>query len=228
MLKIFDGRVYFYQWDLDQKLSVEYDENVCHVHFKNPDGETSLDVDTYTLDGRLVADVPNILLQKAGVITAWIYKCEGDECTIETTIFRVQARQKPSDYVYTETEVQSYQALAKRLDEIEANGVSDEQVEKAVTKYLDENPIDSMPPVTSEDEGKVLTVVDGVWAAKELPKYEGTYEITPLAGESTTLNTAQKFMDSDVTVKQIPYFETSNNSEGNTVYIGSEVEIYGD
>lgn len=159
MLQIFDGREYFYQWDLDQKLSVEYDENVCHVHFENPDSETSLDVETYTLDGRLVADVPNILLQRAGVIRAWIYKCEGDECTIETTIFRVQARQKPSDYVYTETEVQSYQKLVERLDAIEENGVSDEQVEKAVTKYLDENPIDVGVNFTTDE---TLTLKDGI------------------------------------------------------------------
>lgn len=85
----------------------------------------------------------------------------------------------------------------------------------------------SLPGVTNEDEGKVLTVVDGVWAAKELPKYEGTYEITPLANEQTTLLTAQKFMTDNVTVKEIPYFETSNQS-GSTVYIGTEVEIYVD
>lgn len=84
-----------------------------------------------------------------------------------------------------------------------------------------------LPPVTSDDNGKVLTVQGGAWVAAELPKYDGTYEVTPLAGEQTTLLTAQKYMDSDVTVKQIPYYETSNQS-GNTVYIGTEVEIYGD
>lgn len=180
MLQIFDGREYFYQWDLDQKLSVEYDENVCHVHFKNPDGETSLDVDTHTLDGRLVADVPNILLQKAGVITAWIYKCEGDECTIETTIFRVQARQKPSDYVYTETEVQSYQALTKRLDEIEANGVSDEQVEKAVNRYLEENPIDVGVNFTTDE---TLTLHDGILSVNtaDTMEQDNTLPITSAA-----------------------------------------------
>ena len=187
MLQIFDGREYFYQWDLDQKLSVEYDENVCHVHFKNPDGETSLDVGTYTLDGRLVADVPNILLQSAGVITAWIYKCEGDECTIETTIFRVQSRQKPSDYVYTETEVQSYQALTKRLDEIEANGVSDEQVEKAVTKYLDENPIDTGVNFTTD---KTLKLEDGVLSVNtaEAVEKDNTLPITSAAVHTTVGN----------------------------------------
>ncbi len=85
-----------------------------------------------------------------------------------------------------------------------------------------------LPHVTEADNGKVMTVVDGKWAACDLPKYNGTYEVTPLANEETTLKTAQTFMDSDVTVKQIPYFQTSNTSDGETVYIGTEVEIYGD
>ena len=180
MLQIFDGREYFYQWDLDQKLSVEYDENVCHVHFENPDGETSLDVETDTLDGRLVANVPNILLQRAGVIRAWIYRCEDDECTIETTIFRVQSRQKPSDYVYTETEVQSFQALVKRLDDIEENGVSDEQVEKAVTKYLDENPIDSGVNFTTDETLKLENGILSVNTANEMEQ-DNTLPITSAA-----------------------------------------------
>lgn len=85
-----------------------------------------------------------------------------------------------------------------------------------------------LPGVTEDDNGKVLTVVGGKWAAAELPKYDGAYEVKPLAGESTTLLTAQKFMTSDVVVTQIPYGETSNASGGETAYIGMEVEIYGD
>ena len=61
MLKIVDGRKHFWQWDLSQKLLVEY-ENVCHVHFENPADEVALTVETYDLDGQKVADVPNILL----------------------------------------------------------------------------------------------------------------------------------------------------------------------
>lgn len=57
--------------------------------------------------------------------------------------------------------------------------------------------------------------------------YTGTYEITP-AVESQTLPTAQKLMTQDMQIKAIPYFETSNDFDGETVYIGSEVEIYGD
>ena len=53
--------------------------------------------------------------------------------------------------------------------------------------------------------------------------YEGEYEVTPSATEKQTLNTAQRLMSKDVVVHKIPYYETSNNSGGNTVFIGSEV-----
>lgn len=79
------------------------------------------------------------------------------------------------------------------------------------------------PPVSAEDNGKVLTVVDGKWKAEELPKYSGETEVTP-ATTAQTLATAQKLMANDVTINPIPYYEVGNNSGGNTVHIGKEVE----
>ena len=56
--------------------------------------------------------------------------------------------------------------------------------------------------------------------------YEGEYIITPET-DSQTLPTARKRMQDDLTVLAIPYYETTNETGGNTVYIGMEVEIYG-
>jgi hypothetical protein len=55
-------------------------------------------------------------------------------------------------------------------------------------------------------------------------EYNGEYEVTPLVDKETTLLTAKKIMSRNVVVKQIPYYETSNESDGATVYIG-EVEV---
>lgn len=52
--------------------------------------------------------------------------------------------------------------------------------------------------------------------------YEGDYEVTPKP-EAQTLQTAQKTMRDDMTVKAIPYFDVSNTAGGKTIYIGSEV-----
>ena len=73
-----------------------------------------------------------------------------------------------------------------------------------------------------EDEGKILKVVNGEAKWENLPSYTGDYEVTP-AVSSQTLDTSQKYMESDLVIKEIPYSETSNVSGGNTVYIGKEL-----
>ena len=54
-------------------------------------------------------------------------------------------------------------------------------------------------------------------------KYEGDYVVIPKREQGTTLETADKLMKDNVTVKEIPYFVTSNLAGGNTCYIGNEV-----
>ena len=53
--------------------------------------------------------------------------------------------------------------------------------------------------------------------------YKGEYVVTPKREQGTTLETADKLMKDNVTVKEIPYFVTSNLAGGNTCYIGKEV-----
>lgn len=52
--------------------------------------------------------------------------------------------------------------------------------------------------------------------------YTGDYEVTPKVS-AQTMNTKDKHMTQDVTIKAIPYFDVSNLAGGSTVYIGSEV-----
>lgn len=110
MIKIYDGRNEFYQWDLDRKLIVD-DTTVTELHFCNKTSDCSLVVEVR--DG--VADVPNILLQTDWTINVYAY-C-GDCYTKEHTTFKVNRRSKPDDYIYTETEVKRWEALEKRVNE---------------------------------------------------------------------------------------------------------------
>ena len=50
--------------------------------------------------------------------------------------------------------------------------------------------------------------------------YNGDYEVMPKT-YSQTLNTKHKLMNDDVHILEIPYFETSNESDGITVYIAN-------
>ncbi len=79
---------------------------------------------------------------------------------------------------------------------------------------------DSQKIDTEFSEFQEISVID------EIEAYDGPYVVTP-AIDSQVLPTSQKRMTDNMTVKAIPYFQTSNPQMGETVYIGSEVEING-
>ena len=57
---------------------------------------------------------------------------------------------------------------------------------------------------------------------KDVPEYEGAYDITPKVVEQR-MATKNKLMTDNVTIRSIPFFNVSNDSGGSTVYIGNEV-----
>lgn len=126
MFKIQDGRENFVQWDLNRKIFVE-DESITQVHFANLSNQNAL----VTEVKNHLADVPNVLLQDYGTIL--IYGCDGNY-TKYSEAYRVLRREKPDNYVYTETEVLNYNNLLGRLDNLEGN------IDKIIADYLRENP----------------------------------------------------------------------------------------
>ena len=54
------------------------------------------------------------------------------------------------------------------------------------------------------------------------PFYEGPFTVTPKAREGTVLPTAHTLLEGDITVLEVPYWETGNGT-GITVYIAQEV-----
>ena len=118
MFQILDGRKEFFQWDLNQKVIVS--EKVDRVHFAINGRIEATEVKE--IEGQNVADVPNIVLQSAGQLIVYAYIIgEGDEETITKVqeCFWIKGRPKPPDYVYTETEVLSYETIRKELADIE-------------------------------------------------------------------------------------------------------------
>ena len=142
-MKLLDGRDSFSQWDLNVKVTSNKFKVGDEIHFYNIRQPNALPVKAYLLDGKVVAEVPNILLQSAYPIFAYCMVDDaGATYTIKKYEFKVKQRPKPDDYVYTQTEVKTYDALVERMDEIEKNGVSDERIGQAVSEYLMDNPID--------------------------------------------------------------------------------------
>lgn len=122
MLKLENGTFSFYQWDLDQRFIVTEINGPASIHFWQDGLTDALAVDPYEEDGQTMADVPNILLQKASPITAYIYREDIGAYTSYKRIFQVYEREKPAGYVYTETEARTWEALDKRIKELEENG----------------------------------------------------------------------------------------------------------
>lgn len=105
-MQIYDGRESFYQWDLNQKITSDAFEVDDMIHFFNMRQTNALVVKAYELDGVVVADVPNILLQTALPITAWKYVYDEHSAqTVMEDTFKVEQRPQPYDYFYTETEL---------------------------------------------------------------------------------------------------------------------------
>lgn len=130
MFEIYDGRNTFYQWDLNQKIIIN-DNRCSEVHFCNGTNECSLIVNTYELNGSLVANVPNILLQSTNNIKAFAY--DGEK-TIGSVVFSVIAKTKPDNYAYTETEVINWSNLNDKIKEVEKKtGYQDWKLLRVVT-----------------------------------------------------------------------------------------------
>ena len=134
-----------YQWNTGRKIRIEC-VNEIEIHeiwFSNVGMQNALVVAPYEENGMTVAEIPNILLQESKRITAFaVSNTENGQETICGESFSVTAQAKPDDYVYTETEILSYKALAERTTEqLEVNNVQTERLVDAVNsvdKYIGE------------------------------------------------------------------------------------------
>lgn len=112
-----NGRKTFYQWDLDQKLVLTEIEGELDVHFWQEGQSEALVVTPTTEGGLVLVAVPNILLQNALPLKIYIWRKDIGAFTTHQQIFQVLEREKPADYVYTETEVKRWEDVDARSQE---------------------------------------------------------------------------------------------------------------
>lgn len=117
------------QWDVDITLFIEEgtqlgeSPNLPVVHWSNRYTTDALVVET-TMDsnGLLAVKVPNLLLQKGTPIIGYMYiyginGAAGYSKSIYSIRLPVRPRQKPMDYMYTETEILTIERVEQRLNE---------------------------------------------------------------------------------------------------------------
>lgn len=111
MIKLADGRGNLYQWDTGRQVECDAEQ----VHFSNHHYGTSIDVDVQ--NGK--ATIPNQLLTSAIPLKAWAWVTDSNgEYTKEEQVFLVAKRNKPSDYVYTPTEIKTWQDLQNQIGDL--------------------------------------------------------------------------------------------------------------
>ena len=171
MFEILDGRKYLYQWDSDIELLIaNTSTDITEVHFLDPQGEVSLICEPYIDEGKALVKIPNILLTYGTDITIFGVKKQGETCLTNCKhAIRVVRRQRPADYVYTETQVITFQALAEKLEkdiEDRMSTVADE-VREMVKDGEDgedgKDGVDGFSPIAKVEEtvdGAKITVTD--------------------------------------------------------------------
>ena len=151
-----------YQWDTDRSIEVRLcdGETINEVHYAHAEDDIAPVVKVQDYDGRMFADIPNILLQRFGTLKVWavVYTEDGRQ-TLRNAYLSVRARAKPDDYVYTETEIMDYRKVAEDLAAV----AEDLQTAKAELKedvaavaMIADAKLDKQQPVA--DAGKLLYV----------------------------------------------------------------------
>lgn len=133
-----------YQWDKNRKLKISglLVPNNPEIHFVNKAMPLALVRQCHVDDaGTITVDIPNVLLEKALPIDVYVCVYEGELFrTLYNLQIPVNARTKPSDYIYEkEEEILSFNALNNRLTNsiVEMRELVDNAVDTVNKKYDD-------------------------------------------------------------------------------------------
>lgn len=157
-MRLLDGRSYAYQWDSNIYVILPKAKIGEEIHFAHRKDKKALVVNAIEIDSVIVAEVPNLLLQRAGFIQVYhfISDKKGNR-TINRDELKVLEREKPDDYLYEESEIWSWEYLDKRITELEKT-ISEEAVNTKAFNLLIEE--DMLPAVRNAD-GAILTDQNG-------------------------------------------------------------------
>lgn len=120
ILKIFNNREQFYQYDKRQKIVIEDGDGVTHLHFTNKELTKAVAIECCDEDGKKICEIPDSLLECSGKLTVYAYCVDQCEYTKVKFQFDILPRPKPDDYVEPEEEPR-WSDLEKRISELEEN-----------------------------------------------------------------------------------------------------------
>lgn len=211
MFRLADGRDKLYQWDSNIKLLV--DENfgsIDAVHFASRFSRTSLSKKIVVENSVSYVVIPNILLTKSYdiFVYAYVHGDDGNYTKFEKT-FEVISRPKPSDYVYTETDVLNYLTLSNRIDLL-SEEIGTSNVEHAIIHDL---PTDMVAQPQFSVVDYVNTDLDTVIVKPALLTYGGRMFFPYTENIDGTTADLPTTSGDGVTAVKYRYFWDFNNSK---------------
>ena len=163
-LVLADNRRYFWQWDTKQYLIANELPVGAEIHYDMPGIDIPCKTTVELVDDMYIARVPDELLQHAGSFDVWAYVMEDDisgHRTVYSRSYDVEPREKPPGYVYTESDILSYETLDDRLSSVEEKLEKQTDIDQAVEDYLTANPPEITPvkidgtTLTMSEEGVI-------------------------------------------------------------------------
>lgn len=100
-----------FQWDLNKQIPCSFPE----AHFACVGSEDALIVKSNGGN----AQIPNVLLQEGKDIMVWMME---DGAVADSGRIRIVTRAKPADYIYTESEVITFESLVAKVEDVIAKG----------------------------------------------------------------------------------------------------------
>lgn len=237
-LAISDQRKHFWQWDTGRKLKVTGLAEGAQIHFHRAGMEQPFTLLVYADGSDLVCDVPDELLQEAKTFAAYTYITDAyGSLTRTSKTFVVEERPKPSGYVYTPTEIRTWEQLDERVTKLENtkpigsyNDLTDTPVYDKTRKITWDGNIDNVLQKIVSADGKygLVRISDEYLSTKEVmacslkvvdydsPNYIPEYFMT-FADYSSVIRHAKpwEFQDSETW-----YLRTSGSTWGNPSGVG--------
>ncbi len=193
MIRLEGNKSALYQWDSNMRVILTDVPAGTEVHYSNTNyymDENCITAVSYSENGYVYADIPNKILQKSGVVLAYLYIQDGDKAWTEfETEILVLPRKKPADYVYTETEIKTFESLEKRIENLESTQDPD-AIKNAVEDYIEQNPVEVPVQSVNGKTGAVELNAENVGAISQSDLQEATNEL------------AAKIPDVDDTLKE--------------------------
>lgn len=110
-IELSNGLNHVWQWDKD--ITVTVPEGVDSVHFRWGNRAVEIPIENQTVT------IPPELMQKTRKIRMWTYT---PEHTMDMADIPVEPKNKPADYVYTPTEIKTWEQLDERIKALEDGG----------------------------------------------------------------------------------------------------------